>query len=77
MAWRLENVSNVCKFLCYSGELGHNNKKKCVEFAHGMGMELEYVQLIILLYILAKQKMTTSHEEAKVRKHVAHFLGEK
>ena len=51
MAWRIDNVSTLCQFLFYSGELGH---KKCVEFAHGMAMELEYVPLIILLYILAK-----------------------
>ena len=40
---------------------------KCAEFGHGMAMELEYAPLIILLYILAKQRMSTRHEEAKVR----------
>ena len=30
-------------------------------------MELEYAQLIILLYILAKWKMNTSCEETKVQ----------
>ena len=30
-------------------------------------MELEYAPLIILLYILAKQKMSTGHEKTKVR----------
>ena len=42
-----------------------------------MAVELEYAQLIILLYTLAKWKINTSHEEAKVRKCVVHFLGEK